>query len=280
MGTAYDTESQSSPVYIRNFALARCIADVWDTNQRLANQFDPYRMTELLPRWEKFLKVYPLPTDTMSARREPVRAKFARFGKASTYQRVVDIATAYLGSITFTVTGGDSTTANINWPEDWIDWYSPTIAGVIAMSGIATESYDIVIHILTTGGVGASTFQWSSDGGVTWTGPATTAASYTLGTTGLTAEFIAGTHTAGDYHQWYVGPKRWASSVAHILILCTVPTGMTEAEYYRRTGNLSKELDDVLPAWMTFDVGRNGTSPGEFILDDEHNLDNEVLSLS
>lgn len=50
-------------------------------------------------------------------------------------------------------------------------------------------SYLMVIQITTGGPLGTAVFQWSSDGGVTWTSSVTTAASVTLGTTGMTALF-------------------------------------------------------------------------------------------
>src|SRR5437879_459170 len=63
------TDDQNSFNYAENFAIARGIADVWTANRRLAYQWDPKRMTDFLPRWEKILGLNPDPSDSDTARR-------------------------------------------------------------------------------------------------------------------------------------------------------------------------------------------------------------------
>jgi len=89
MGTAYDT-SRGTTVYAENLATARCINAAWENNQRLANQWDPRRMTVFVPRWERILKLTPLPTDTMPVRRRRIAAVFARWSQLPTYQQIKD----------------------------------------------------------------------------------------------------------------------------------------------------------------------------------------------
>lgn len=110
-GTGYDGETAATAVSIENMAYARAITDVWETNKRAANQFDPARMTDMLPRWERILGLYPLPTDSDVARRAAVAEKFARFGKVPTRQRIYDELESLLGDVfvnLYTITIADS----------------------------------------------------------------------------------------------------------------------------------------------------------------------------
>ncbi len=95
-GTAYDV-SESSPVYAENMAMARALANAWSTNQRLANQADPLRMTDTLPRWEKILDLHPLPTDTEPVRRAAVAKAFERIGKTFNRSRLQQLVERELG---------------------------------------------------------------------------------------------------------------------------------------------------------------------------------------
>ena len=80
-GDAYDT-TQTSNVSAETVATARLVASIWSTNQRMANQWDPLRMTTSLPRWEKILNIVPLPTDSDTTRRARIQAISARTGQA------------------------------------------------------------------------------------------------------------------------------------------------------------------------------------------------------
>src|SRR5690348_14660122 len=89
MGTAYDG-SYGTAVWAYATADARVLAEVYGTHERLSYQWDPYRMTDMLPRWEKILRLAVLPTDSMVARRARIAAAMARIGGTPTYQAVVD----------------------------------------------------------------------------------------------------------------------------------------------------------------------------------------------
>jgi hypothetical protein len=87
-----------------------------------------------------------------------------------------------------------------------------TAPPTVTLSGMPTVgSLQIVIMITTAGALGAALFHWSKDGGHTWTPPLVpldpvtgmpvgpdngiaTASTFVLGTTGLTANFPAGTY--------------------------------------------------------------------------------------
>jgi hypothetical protein len=63
------------------------------------------------------------------------------------------------------------------------------------LTGSPTSGFQIVIKISFGGLVGNATFDWSSDGGVTYTTNVPTDSSVALGTTGVTAQFSAGTYS-------------------------------------------------------------------------------------
>lgn len=96
-GTAYDASTSSSTIYQENLAIARCINAAAEAPQRLANQWDPTRMTDFLPRWEKMLNLSVSPTDTLVARRARVAGVFAQWGQSGLRSRVIDTMTGLLG---------------------------------------------------------------------------------------------------------------------------------------------------------------------------------------
>lgn len=72
----------------------------------------------------------------------------------------------------------------------------------------------------------------------------------------------------------------WTSSVLYLCILLTKPSTMTEADFYVKAGEIGPLVRDWLPAWVSFDWVRDGSSAGEFILDEEANLDNQRMSVT
>ena len=118
-GTAYDT-TPTSTVWARNMALARCIDAVWSASQRFANQYDPTRMTDFLPRWEAILGLYPSATDSDRVRRQRVATSIARIGTTTTYQYLVDTLKALLGTGVFlSVVHTPSASAVVVTPTGW-----------------------------------------------------------------------------------------------------------------------------------------------------------------
>jgi hypothetical protein len=72
----------------------------------------------------------------------------------------------------------------------------------ISLSGRPTlGSLEMALQITTGGGLGAALFQWSSDGGITWTTGVATAALVPLGTTGLVASFAAATYGVDNIYK-------------------------------------------------------------------------------
>jgi hypothetical protein len=70
----------------------------------------------------------------------------------------------------------------------------------------------------------------------------------------------------------------WYSSVAHVVILTQTPAAMAESDWRTLISTLKPALDLALPAWVTFDIIRDGAGGAIFKLDDAHNLDFERLS--
>lgn len=79
----------------------------------------------------------------------------------------------------------------------------------VAVQGTPTGGpWDFRIQIVTTGALGTATFKYSSDGGSTWLGPLPTAASVSLGTTGLVATFANVTYSSASWS--------WGAYVSHL----------------------------------------------------------------
>lgn len=127
-GTALDTSSSSSVVAVENMAMARVLDAAWEANERLGNQWDPFRMTDTLPRWERIMGLVRYPTDTEVVRRARVAAVFARVGLIPTHQTIIDALTAALGSVFVALHTTALADAVIWWPGGSTNpdapWYS------------------------------------------------------------------------------------------------------------------------------------------------------------
>jgi hypothetical protein len=76
-----------------------------------------------------------------------------------------------------------------------------TLPPVVTLTGRPTlGSLEMAVQVTTPGIVGAAVFRWSQDGGETWTSTST-AATVALGTTGLTANFPAGSYGADNVYR-------------------------------------------------------------------------------
>jgi hypothetical protein len=84
--------------------------------------------------------------------------------------------------------------------------YAGTFSPNIFLTGSpAGGPWDTRFKMIAGGGVGTATFQYSTDGGSTWSGTTTTAATVSIGSTGMKATFAAGTYYANSLHQIPVG---------------------------------------------------------------------------
>lgn len=206
-----------SYTWAEQLANAHCIAGLYHLNQRMANQWDPLRMTEFIPRWERILNLYPLPTDSDADRRLRIGAKMALYAQPPTQQVVTDLMTTLLGPVFVQIVNTPSSAAT-------------GFVGVTASN--AAYGY--------------------AGGGVTVPGGVSLPDGTALGIT-------------------------WFSSVAYVCILTQRLPTSTDATYYPQVGSLVQFLDNLLPAWSTWAWVEDGSTDGEFILDNPHNLDNERL---
>jgi hypothetical protein len=81
---------------------------------------------------------------------------------------------------------------------------------VITLTGTPTAltDYDIVIEITLNGALGTGEFRWSLDGGTTWEEEnvvTPVGGTHVLATTGLTANFPAGTYALSETYAWTTG---------------------------------------------------------------------------
>jgi hypothetical protein len=88
---------------------ARALGDLFNTIQRFANQWDPDRMTDFLPRWEKIFGLSPAPGATPNARRRAVKLAMQALGQAPTQQRIFDMLTTLLGPALVSLVPGKTT---------------------------------------------------------------------------------------------------------------------------------------------------------------------------
>lgn len=91
----------------------------------------------------------------------------------------------------------------------------PTLATLVTGTPVAVPlnsagqalPLSVVVAIILGGAVGTATFQYSTNGGQTWSATTTTAATVAI-TDGLTLNFAAGTYVANDtYAQSYAGGR-------------------------------------------------------------------------
>lgn len=153
MGTAYDT-TQPSNVYLKNMARARAIAECWSTNARLANQWDPLRMTDFVARWEKIYGLYPIPTDTMVDRRARIQAAVLRVAQFPAYQAVVDQLRLTLGTVFVGVVHTGTSAANptvvggvVTSPSGPANVISPALGNTTAASDWASTIAHIAVQV-------------------------------------------------------------------------------------------------------------------------------------
>ena len=72
----------------------------------------------------------------------------------------------------------------------------------VTLTGTPTLTASCVIKVILGGAVATATFQYSTDGGTTWSETKTTAATYLIPGTGLTAAFASGTYVADDTYSF------------------------------------------------------------------------------
>lgn len=67
----------------------------------------------------------------------------------------------------------------------------------------------------------------------------------------------------------------YSSSLAHVAILLQKPIEMSDPVFYERAGSIRNVIDNLIGAWMTYSVVRDGPNGKGFFLDESFNLDNQ-----
>lgn len=104
-------QGTSSYQYAEREAEARCINYLWGLAQRMANQLDPRRCSDFLPRWEAIYGITPLATDSLVSRRAKILAKQQAYMLPPTQQVVTDLMSSVLGSVFLSLVVTPSTSA-------------------------------------------------------------------------------------------------------------------------------------------------------------------------
>jgi hypothetical protein len=115
LGTGLDT-SDASTVTAETSADAQAIAALWSANARLQNQWDPRRMTDMVPHWEFIFGIRPHRSDSMNVRRARLIPKFLALG-AELYATTSEICTAILGAEFLSVEYTALADARPHWPD-------------------------------------------------------------------------------------------------------------------------------------------------------------------
>lgn len=123
-GSAIDASDPTSVAWVENMAYARALVfDGVGTNEKLGNQRDPDRMTDMLPRWEAIFGLRPAPTATQRERRDAVKARFQRFINASAiHSRILAILKRELGAFFSAIEYIDITNAVVRVPDATYPW--------------------------------------------------------------------------------------------------------------------------------------------------------------
>jgi hypothetical protein len=157
-GDAFNSDDSTTVVWLENHAYARAVAlDGWETNERLALQWDPVRTTDMLERWEAIFKIRPAPDATDKDRRAELLARWQRFGGVANHSKIYTALSAALGDWFVDVEYISLANAVVGVPSPSYPW------GTSGPSG-TTWWYSTVAHILVkmqspTGGSEAEFYQ-------------------------------------------------------------------------------------------------------------------------
>jgi hypothetical protein len=125
-GDGFDALNRETIAYTIDTAIARALSAAWGTNQRLAQLWDPRRMSEdILARWEKILALTPLADETVASRRDRVEAILARFGQPAWASEITTKLQAEIGDAFVALETISFDNANILVPDGTYPWGAP-----------------------------------------------------------------------------------------------------------------------------------------------------------
>jgi len=140
-GDGFDALNRETIAYTIDTSAARALSAAWGTNQRLAQLWDPRRMSEdVLARWEKILALAPLAGESEGTRRTRVEAVLARFGSPAWASAISAQLTAEIGSAFVGIETISYALANILVPDGTYPWgvvggvpWSSTVAHILIL---------------------------------------------------------------------------------------------------------------------------------------------------
>lgn len=125
-GTALDATNPDSIAWLECMAIGRALYfDGWGANQRLAYQWDPRKMTDMLPRWEQILKLRPAPDATEKERRDAVLVRFERFVGVANHSKLLTELQAALGDVFVAIEYISRANAVVTVPDGSYPWGTP-----------------------------------------------------------------------------------------------------------------------------------------------------------
>jgi hypothetical protein len=262
-GKAYDSSDWASTVSIENRAFARSIWACWQTNAKMANQFDPTRTTDMLPRWERIYGIFPLPTDTPVERRARLAFKWGANTKKPYYQQIVDDLTTKMGSFFIGLAHTTSSQGEAIYPG-----FNGQVTGTTVWNG--GSGYGSAPSVLfsspgSLGGVtatGTANLSGTSVASITITNPGSgynypptitfgSGAAAAYATINANPYDVQGTTTPG------VSWVDWASAVGHIAVQVQGPTATNRQLWQTYVSAGMSYLDGALPAWVTYSWFQN-----------------------
>ena len=285
-GDAYDQSwPPATAVAMENFAIARAIAfDGYGANDRLVNNFFPDSMTAigLLPRWEAIFDAPPGPGDTEPIRRARIAAAWAKFATGNSIQPVIDAVSGVLGPIFTGVVEFTPANAVAWWPGlsgavGEVSTTSAPFATLIGLANVLNAAYGMTITL--------SNASNAANNGTFFAirGYHSTSSVDILNAAAVAPDYGVGGVFGSPTIAWTInGPTAWSSTIAHVDIQCSIPPGYGSGQspnglWYTAVGQARALLDEMLPAWMTFDlVLPSSDGMLDFALD-EPDLDLEVL---
>lgn len=280
-GEGLNTTEMASTVWVENHAIARALAETWQTNERLGLQTDLSKTT-MLDRWEGIFGIVPAPDATDAERRAVLAERQGRAGTPTTIQRIEDLLATLMPEIPtqLIVATNQSLGTRKAYPGEWtIDADQPS-APTLVLTGTVTEAVTVEV-LIVTGGPFASfspqvAFTTASAGRTVI--DTVVVPSQTLGTTGLTLTFPVSTWTTGTYYFGYAFPQGVWSTACDITVLAEKPSSMTDAAYFDAVTRIYAIVDAILPAWARVHVARDGSRAGAFVLGEAQNLNNQRLA--
>ncbi len=154
-GSGVDASDSSTTAWVENMAFARAIVfHGYGVNARLALQWDPRHVTDMLSRWETIFRIVPAPTQTESERRGILTLRFRRFLEAAAFHsRLVSRLSDELGEIFGAVEYLSAANAKVHVPDSSYPW-GTVLAGAPWESTVA----NILILLVKPAGYTESDF--------------------------------------------------------------------------------------------------------------------------